>query len=93
MNQFLWGALSSLCIVACLFFLSFWRRTKDRLFAALSAGFGLLALHWAGLGIVNPGSETRHYLYVVRFLAFAVIIWGVIDKNRATTPRVPGARQ
>jgi hypothetical protein len=46
------------------------------------ATFWILAAHWTALGIVNPAEETRHYLYLLRLLAFAVILVGVIDKNR-----------
>ena len=84
MNQFLWGALSILCIVAAVFFSKYWRRTRDQLFLAFAAGFGVLGLHWALLGLVNPSDETRHFLYVPRFLAFALILLGVIRKNRSS---------
>lgn len=84
MNSFLWGAGAALSLVAASFFLRFWRRTRESLFLAFSAGFAVFSAHWVGLGIVNPHSETRHYLYVVRFVAFALFIAGVIAKNRAS---------
>lgn len=84
MNSFLWGAGAALALVAASFFLRFWRRTRDSLFLAFSAGFAVLAAHWVALGIVNPHSETRHFLYVVRFVAFALFIAGVVAKNRAS---------
>jgi hypothetical protein len=84
LNQFIWGVLSALCAVASLFFYSFWRRTRDRLFAGLCAGFGILSAQWAGLGLLNPRSETRHYLYSLRLVAFGFIVWGVIEKNRSS---------
>jgi hypothetical protein len=83
MNQFLWGILAALCFVSAAFFWKFWRRTRETLFVAFAAGFGLLAVHWAALGVLNPGDETRHYLYIVRFLAFVVMIAGVVAKNRS----------
>jgi len=94
MNQVIWGGLASLSTVAAVFFGKFWRRTGDQLFLAFSAGFFVLALHWAALGILNPSSETRHYLYVPRFIAFALILWGVIKKNDAPAMRdkMPRAR-
>jgi hypothetical protein len=88
MNQFLWGTLAALTAVASIFFWKFWKRTADVLFFAFFAGFGVLALHWAALGVLSPTSETRHFFYVPRFVAFALILWGVIRKNRtAPTPR------
>lgn len=92
MNQFLWGALSALSVVAAVFFLKFWRRTRDRLFAAFAAGFGILAVHWATLGLLNPANEAREYWYLPRFGAFALIIWGVVVKNRSEPlPRGPAS--
>ena len=83
MNQFLYGALSSLGAIAAVFFWKFWRRTKDDLFAAFAAGFAVLALHWATMGLLETTDETRPFLYLPRFLAFALISWGVIRKNRS----------
>ncbi len=83
MNQMFWGASAALSFVAASFFLRFWRQTRDALFAAFSAGFAILSLHWAALGVLNPGSETQHYFYVARFAAFALFIAGVVAKNRS----------
>jgi hypothetical protein len=88
MNQFLWGALAALSAVAAIFFWKFWKRTRDQLFATFAAGFAVLAVHWVGLGLLNPSREELHYLYVARFVAFALIAWGVIRKNKS--PAVPG---
>ena len=87
MNQLLWGASAALSVVAAAFFLRFWGRTRDSLFLAFAAGFALLAAHWLALGVMNPASETRHYLYVLRFAAFALFIVGVIVKNRGSAAR------
>lgn len=91
MNQVIWGASAALSVVAALFFLKFWRRTRDGLFAAFAAGFSALALHWAALGVMNPGNEARHYVYVVRFVAFALFIAGIVSKNRRSGPPAPGS--
>jgi len=85
MNQFIWGALAALSAVAAAFFWKFWKRTRDPLFRAMAFGFGILGLHWTGLGLFNPTTETRHGLYLVRFAAFALIIAGVVKKNRPSS--------
>ena len=87
MNQFLWGALAALSFVAAAFFWKFFLRTRDGLFRAFALGFAILTAHWAALGVLNPSDETRHYLYVLRFLGFVVMIAGVVVKNRS--PRRP----
>jgi hypothetical protein len=86
-NQFLWGASAALSVTAAAFFFRFWRRTRDVLFLAFAAGFSVLAVHWLALGMMNPASETRHYLYVIRFAAFALFTAGVVAKNRGSSAR------
>ncbi|WP_242339909.1 MULTISPECIES: DUF5985 family protein [Anaeromyxobacter] len=82
MMQFVWGALAAGCAVAGLFFLRFWRESRDRLFAGFAAAFFVLALNWAALGVVNPSDETRHLTYLLRLVAFLILIWAIVDKNR-----------
>lgn len=82
MNQFLWGALTMACSIAALFFLKFWAGTKDRLFALFSAAFAVMAANWAVLGLSTPSNEARHFVYAIRLAAFALIVAGIIDKNR-----------
>jgi hypothetical protein len=84
MMQFLWGALTMAGWVAGLFFLQYWRATRDRLFAFFAVAFWLLALSWMVLGAFEIQTETRHYVYVIRLLAFLVLIVGILDKNRRT---------
>jgi hypothetical protein len=80
-SQFLWGALAATCLFVGLFFLRFWNASRDRLFLAFAAGFWALGLHWVGFSIAD--SRTQPYYLLLRLLAFAIIIAGVIDKNRS----------
>jgi hypothetical protein len=82
METFLLGALAMASAVAGLFFLRFWTLSRDRLFVFFSLGFFGLGLTWATLGLFHPGEETRHYYYVLRLVAFALFIAGIVDKNR-----------
>jgi hypothetical protein len=77
------------CLVAALFFLRFLKRTRDRLFGGLASAFLLLALHWTALVGVEPESETRPLVYILRLLAFVVIIAAVLDKNLKKNPSLP----
>lgn len=69
-------------MVAALFFLRFWTRTRDRLFALFSAAFALLAIQRLALAISVQEREDLTILYVVRLLAFVLILVAIIDKNR-----------
>jgi hypothetical protein len=82
MNEFVWGALAMSCWVVGLFFLRFWRSTRDRLFLFFCLAFWAFSLTWVGLAVLHPGMESRHYFYMFRLAAFVLIIAGIIDKNR-----------
>jgi hypothetical protein len=74
------GALSMAYIIAAMFFLKFWSEARDRLFALFAAAFGLLALQRIVLPYVPV--ESVWLLYLVRLLAFVLIIIAIVDKNR-----------
>lgn len=82
MNQFLWGALAMASWVAGLFFLRFWSVSRDRFFLFFVSAFWVFTVNWAWLALANPVVETKHYAYVVRLVAFVLIIVGIVDKNR-----------
>lgn len=82
MILFLWGALAMASVVAGLMFLKFWRRTGESLFGFFGTAFFVFALNWFILGIVQPSDESRHYAYLVRLLAFVLILLGILAKNR-----------
>ena len=81
---FLQGISSTAAWVSGLFFLKFWRNSRDTLFAFFAAAFVFLGLSWALLAIVAPTEETRPYVYSLRLIAFGLIIAGIVAKNRRT---------
>lgn len=82
LNPVLHGALWLSSWIAALYFLRFWRSSNDRLFIFFASAFCLLGLNWLGLELLTVAAERRHELYVLRLLAFGLIAWGIIDKNR-----------
>ena len=82
MNHFFWGALAMASWVAGLFFLRFWSTTRDRFFLFFVGAFWVYSVNWTWLALANTPHETKHYVYVVRLVAFALIIIGIVDKNR-----------
>jgi hypothetical protein len=82
---FLWGALFMACVTAAIFFLRYWSSTRERLFAFFSVAFAVMGINWVSLAFIDPGEELRHTLYVLRLLAFVLIIVGIVDKNRRST--------
>ena len=69
-------------LVAGLFFLRFWRDTTDRFFALFAVAMWIFAANWATLAISPPITESRHHAFLIRLVAFLVIIGAVVDKNR-----------
>jgi hypothetical protein len=84
LNQTLLGALVMGSFVVGLFFLRFWRRTRDRLFALFALAFWVLGLNWLGLAVLVTTQEQRTIFYVLRLIAFVLILLAIADKNRST---------
>lgn len=84
MNDFLSGILVMEALAIGLYQVRFWRRSQDRLFLCFAIGFGLMAANRLALFFVEDEDETRTYLFIVRLLAFVIILWGIWDKNRAS---------
>lgn len=71
-------------LMAALFFLRYWRATRERLFAFFALAFVGLATNWTVLAIIDhPVDEARQApAYIIRLVAFVILIIGIIDKNR-----------
>ncbi|MFO1499529.1 MAG: DUF5985 family protein [Verrucomicrobiota bacterium] len=81
-SLFLGGAIMLAYAIAGLFFLRFWTRTKDRLFAIFAVAFWVLMIERIVLVTASGSSELLPYIYMIRLSAFLLIIAAVIDKNR-----------
>jgi hypothetical protein len=77
------GATAMACAAVALFFVRYWRQTRDRLFVLFAIAFGLLGVNRVLLAAVHVNAENVPYLYVLRLLAFALIAFAVVDKNRS----------
>jgi hypothetical protein len=75
------GAIMMAYFVSGLFFLRFWKETRDRLFALFSAAFFLLALNYFVLPPSAQVDESLPLHYTVRFFGFLIILLGILDKN------------
>lgn len=82
MQDFLDGATALACCAIALFFLRFWRDTHDRLFGILALAFLVFAINRVVLTALDDDDEARTLVYLVRLLAFALIAFAIVDKNR-----------
>ena len=82
MASFVSGMLVAGYVVAALFFLRFWTQSRDRLFAMFAGAFGLLAIQRLALTVSGAPIEEQTMFYVLRLLAFGIIAFAIVDKNR-----------
>jgi hypothetical protein len=87
MVTFLYGAAAMGCAVIGLFFWRFWRQSRDRLFLMFALAFWILTIDRTVLGTITFASEWRAYVFLLRLVAFCLILYGIYDKNRARPRR------
>lgn len=83
--DFLSGAITLGFLVAGLFFLRFWRSTRDRLFLAFAIAFTLLGVGQAVQSLANIAQEERSFIFLIRLAAFTLILAAVVRKNRSSS--------
>lgn len=81
MIAFLGGAVTLGYLVGGLFFLRFWRRTRDRLFLAFAIAFALFALNQALVHLLEVVREPWSFVYALRVIGFLIILGAILDKN------------
>jgi hypothetical protein len=82
LTYFLPGAITMAFAVCGLFFLRFWKTTRDRLFLGFAVAFFLLGIGQAALSFTRAPVEERSLLYLVRLAAFVIILVSIWLKNR-----------
>ena len=87
MIDFLSGAVTLTYVVAALYFFNFWKRAADRLFLAFAMAFALLAMNQLVLFALGSADERGNYAYILRVLAFILILVAIIEKNVAHRAR------
>jgi uncharacterized membrane protein YoaK (UPF0700 family) len=83
--DFLSGAVAFGFLVCALFFMRFWRRTRDRFFLPFALAFALLGLVHIILALGNIPTESRGPIYLIRLAAFALILLAIMRKNRSAS--------
>jgi len=83
--DFLSGAVALGFAACALFFLRFWKRTREELFLAFAVAFLLLGAGQTILALANIPTEERGSIYLLRLLAFLLILVAIYRKNRQAT--------
>lgn len=79
---FLNGAVALGFGVCSLFFLRFFYRTRDELFLTFAVAFALLGIGPAILVLGNIPDEEKGSVYLIRLVAFLLILVAIYRKNR-----------
>ena len=74
------GAIMVSAWAIFVFFVRFWRKTRDRLFALFASAFLLLGIE--RVSIVMLSGDMQSFSYLLRLCAFLLILFGILAKNR-----------
>jgi len=88
MDLMLLGAISMASLVAGLFFLRFWRDTRDRFFLFFALSFIIEGVNRAALALTSNPNEGRPFFYFVRFISFLLIFVAILHKNQKKDTKV-----
>jgi hypothetical protein len=81
MATFIAGLVTMGYFVAAAFFLRFWQRTGDFLFAVFALSFVLFALNSMLAAVLGLAKEDQAWLYLLRLAGFVALIVGIVVKN------------
>jgi hypothetical protein len=87
MITYIAGLVTMGYIVAAAFFLRFWQRTGDYLFAIFALSFVLFALNQLLAAVLGLAKEDQSWLYLLRLAGFVALIVAIVVKNFSTPKR------
>jgi uncharacterized membrane protein HdeD (DUF308 family) len=82
---FLLGVIVTASLTAAGFFWRFYRQTRDKLFFAFAAAFAIEGINRMAFLLVDKPSEGSPIIYMVRLVAFLLILGAIVAKNRDTS--------
>lgn len=86
MTDFAYGVIAAGYLIAGVFFLRFWSKTRESLLLIFACAFWLLAISQTLLGILELDREEQSWIYLIRLLAFSLIIIGIVSVNMRRKP-------
>lgn len=78
----MYGALVAMSAVAALFFLRYWRTSRDRFFLWFAGAFAAFGVSWTLVLCDDHASEHTSHIYAIRLLGFLAIITAILLKNQ-----------
>jgi hypothetical protein len=89
MTHMLAGAIAMASLIIALFFLRFWRASGDRFFLYFALSFAIEGLHRVYAVLRDGGGEDSPLHYLIRLLAYGLILWAILEKNLPRRKRGP----
>lgn len=80
-EAFLVGVIATASVTAALFFLRFWKDTRDPFFLTFAASFMIEGLNRVAVLFFPRPNEGNPWIYLVRLLAFVLILFAILRKN------------
>lgn len=84
---FLLGVIVTASLTAAGFFWRFYRQTRDSLFLAFAAAFAIEGVNRMAFLLVDKPSEGSPIIYMVRLVAFLLLLGAIVVKNRRAPTR------
>ncbi len=81
-QNMLTGAVALASLLVGLFFLRFWRNTHDRFFLYFSLSFFIQGFNRIHIGLQGTEREDEAIVYLIRLVAYALILMAIWEKNR-----------
>lgn len=80
-DGFLIGVIATASIMAGLFFLKFWKHTRDFLFLAFAIAFIVVGFDRAAMMFLAKPNEGGPWIYLIRLFAALLILVAILKKN------------
>jgi len=82
LDAILTGAVITVSLTISLFFLRFWKSTRDKFFLYFAISFGLEAVNRVVLGMSIAQSEEMPTYYLIRLVSYGLILFAILEKNK-----------
>lgn len=80
-EAFMLGVIATASVTAGVFFLKFWRKTRDSLFLAFGLAFLIEGVNRCAFLTLAKPNEGSPYIYIVRLLTFLLMLGAILYKN------------
>lgn len=84
---FLLGVIVTASLTAAGFFWRFYRQTRDKLFLAFAGAFLVEGINRISFLLIDKPSEGSPAIYMVRLVAFLLLLGAIVAKNRTPSRR------